>query len=153
MLVTIDTLRADRVGAYGRAGAGTPALDRLAAEGVRFDRAQTTAPLTLPAHASILTGLYAHSHGVHDNFTELPAGLTHWPMRLRESGYETAYVGKWHMGENNDAPRPGFDYFATHKGQGKYLDTEWNRNGTGTKPILYCACKCAMRTIAGGCES
>ena len=84
---------------------------------------------------SILTGLYAHSHGVRDNFTELPAHLTHWPMRLREAGYETAYLGKWHMGENNDAPRPGFDYFATHKGQGKYFDTEWNVNGAGAKRI------------------
>jgi N-acetylglucosamine-6-sulfatase len=56
-------------------------------------------------------------------------------MRLRESGYDTAYVGKWHMGEDNDAPRPGFDFFATHKGQGKYYDTEWNINGAGTKLI------------------
>jgi N-acetylglucosamine-6-sulfatase len=56
-------------------------------------------------------------------------------MRLRESGYETAYLGKWHMGEENDAPRPGFDYFVTHKGQGKYFDTEWNLNGTERKVL------------------
>jgi N-acetylglucosamine-6-sulfatase len=67
---------------------------------------------------------------VRDNFTELPTTHPHWPQRLRESGYETAYIGKWHMGENNDMPRPGFDYFVTHKGQGKYFDTEWNVNGT-----------------------
>ena len=48
---------------------------------------------------------------------------------LQRSGYTTAYVGKWHMGENNDEPRPGFDYFVTHKGQGKYFDTEFNFNG------------------------
>ncbi|MEO6740209.1 MAG: sulfatase-like hydrolase/transferase, partial [Chthoniobacteraceae bacterium] len=59
----------------------------------------------------------------------------HWPMRLRESGYETAYMGKWHMGEENDSPRAGFDFFATHKGQGKYFDTEWNVNGAGSKKI------------------
>lgn len=67
LLVTIDTLRADRVGCYGRAGAGTAALDRLAAEGTRFERARTAVPITLPAHASILTGLYPMHHGVHDN--------------------------------------------------------------------------------------
>ena len=44
-------------------------------------------------------------------------------------------MGKWHMGEDNDLPRPGFDFFATHKGQGKYFDTEWNLNGAGTKAI------------------
>ena len=70
-----------------------------------------------------------------DNFTELPAALPHWPARLHDSGYATAYIGKWHMGEANDAPRLGFDFFATHKGQGKYFDTEWNLNGAGAKLI------------------
>ena len=70
-----------------------------------------------------------------DNFTELPAALPHWPARLRDSGYTTAYIGKWHMGEDNDAPRPGFDWFVTHKGQGKYFDTEWNVNGAGAKVV------------------
>jgi N-acetylglucosamine-6-sulfatase len=110
-------------------------LDRIANEGVRFANMFCTTSLCSPSRASILTGLYAHSHGVRDNFTELPAERTHWPMRLRERGYDTAYIGKWHMGETNDAPRPGFDFFATHKGQGKYWDTEWNLNGAGPKTI------------------
>jgi hypothetical protein len=50
-------------------------------------------------------------------------------MVLQATGYETAYVGKWHMGEENDDPRPGFNWFVTHKGQGKYFDTEFNFNG------------------------
>jgi N-acetylglucosamine-6-sulfatase len=66
---------------------------------------------------------------VRDNFTELPTELPHWPGQLQKEGYATAYLGKWHMGENNDEPRPGFDWFVTHKGQGKYFDTEWNING------------------------
>ena len=67
VLVTLDTTRADRLGCYGRADAGTPHLDALAARGVRFETARTAAPITLPAHATILTGLYPMSHGVHDN--------------------------------------------------------------------------------------
>ena len=53
-----------------------------------------------------------------------------FPALLQAAGYDTAYIGKWHMGEDNDKPRPGFDYFVTHKGQGKYFDTEFNINGT-----------------------
>lgn len=55
--------------------------------------------------------------------------LPSYPRRLREAGYETAYIGKWHMGEQTDAPRPGFDHWMSHKGQGNYFDTEFNVNG------------------------
>src|SRR6185436_12562959 len=67
LLVTLDTTRADRIGCYGRADAGTPALDGLAERGVRFERAYTTAPITLPAHASLLTGSTPPYHGLRDN--------------------------------------------------------------------------------------
>ncbi|HEX9094436.1 MAG TPA: sulfatase-like hydrolase/transferase, partial [Coriobacteriia bacterium] len=67
LLITIDTLRADRVGCYGYAGASTPALDALAARGVRFATAVTHVPLTGPAHASILTGLTPLGHGFREN--------------------------------------------------------------------------------------
>jgi arylsulfatase A-like enzyme/Flp pilus assembly protein TadD len=76
LLITIDTLRADRLGCYGYAAARTPNLDRLAAEGVRFDAAIAPAPITLPSHASLLTGRYPASHGVHSNGRErLPAEI------------------------------------------------------------------------------
>jgi arylsulfatase A-like enzyme len=55
--------------------------------------------------------------------------LNSFPIVLQQAGYDTAYVGKWHMGEENDEPRPGFNWFVTHKGQGKYFDTEFNFNG------------------------
>src|SRR5690606_34361407 len=74
-------------------------------------------------------GLYAHRHRVVDNFTEYPTDLASFPRHLQAAGYETAYIGKWHMGEKNDEKRPGFDYFVTHKGQGKYFDTEFNVDG------------------------
>jgi arylsulfatase A-like enzyme len=129
LFILCDDLRPDALGCYGSAHVKTPRIDRLAAEGVRFANAFCTTSLCSPSRASILTGLYAHAHGVRNNFTELPEALPHWPGRLREEGYATAYVGKWHMGEDNDAPRPGFDWFVTHKGQGRYFDTEWNVNG------------------------
>ena len=129
LFILCDDLRPAAVGCYGSAHVKTPHIDSLAAEGVRFANAFCTTSLCSPSRASILTGLYAHAHGVRDNFTELPASLPHWPGRLREQGYATAYVGKWHMGEDNDGPRPGFDWFVTHKGQGKYFDNEWNVNG------------------------
>ncbi|MCE5246944.1 sulfatase-like hydrolase/transferase, partial [bacterium] len=67
LLITLDTTRADRLGCYGRARAGTPWLDRLAADGVRCERAYSQVPMTLPSHVSILTGLYPTHHGVHTN--------------------------------------------------------------------------------------
>lgn len=129
LFVLCDDLRPDALGCYGSKHVTTPHIDALAARGVRFQNAFCTTSLCSPSRASILTGLYAHRHGVRDNFTELPEHLPHWPGKLKDDGYATAYLGKWHMGENNDEPRPGFDYFVTHKGQGKYFDTEWNVNG------------------------
>jgi arylsulfatase A-like enzyme len=129
LFVLCDDIRPDAVGCYGSAHVKTPRIDTLAAEGVRFANAFCTTSLCSPSRASILTGLYAHAHSVRDNFTELPPALPHWPARLRQQGYATAYIGKWHMGEDNDDPRPGFDWFVSHKGQGKYFDTEWNFDG------------------------
>jgi len=88
-----------------------------------------TTSLCSPSRASFLSGLYAHSHGVVNNFTDYPEDLPSYPRRLKGLGYETAYVGKWHMGEDSDERRPGFDYWVTHKGQGKYYDTTFNVNG------------------------
>jgi N-acetylglucosamine-6-sulfatase len=129
LFILCDDLRWNALGCAGHPTLKTPHIDRLAREGVRFANMFCTTSLCSPSRASILTGLYAHAHGVTNNFTELPSQRSHWPQRLQQEGYATAYIGKWHMGENNDAPRPGFDFFATHKGQGKYFDTEWNLNG------------------------
>ena len=95
LLVTLDTLRADRLGAYGRARAGTPHLDALAAAGARFDQAQAAAPLTLPSHATLLTGLLPPRHGLRDNGEgSLPADVPSLAEHLRAAGYRTgAFVG------------------------------------------------------------
>ena len=76
LLITLDTTRADRLGSYGYAAAATPHLDRLAAAGVRFAQAVSPAPLTLPAHASLITGRNPFAHGVRNNgYFVLPADV------------------------------------------------------------------------------
>jgi len=129
LFVLCDDLRWDHLGCSGHPFIKTPHIDRLAGEGIHFVNAFCTTSLCSPSRASILSGRYAHKHGVRDNFTEYPNDLPSFPRALKASGYQTAYFGKWHMGENNDNPRPGFDTFVTHKGQGKYFDTEWNVRG------------------------
>jgi len=97
LLITIDTLRADHVGAYGAASAATPSIDALAARGVRFDQAQTAVPLTGPSHATILTGQYPPSHGVRGNvvFT-LGSKYPTLATLLKGHGYRTAaFVGAY----------------------------------------------------------
>lgn len=130
LFMLTDDQRWDAIGLGGSKHLKTPHMDRLGKEGVYFKNAFCTTSLCSPSRASILSGLYAHAHGVVNNFTEYPANLQSFPIVLQSAGYDTAYVGKWHMGEDNDEPRPGFNWFVTHKGQGKYFDTEFNFNGT-----------------------
>ena len=107
----------------------TPNLDRMAKKGAYVRNALVTTALCSPSRASILTGLYAHRHGVVDNTSPIPAGTVFFPERLQRAGYRTAYVGKWHMGEDNDAPRKGFDRWVSFRGQGVYQDPELNIDG------------------------
>ncbi len=132
VVVFTDDQRWDCVGVAPRPllGIKTPHLDRLAREGAYFENMFVTTSLCSPSRASFLSGLYPHSHGVMNNFTDYPESLASYPRRLQEAGYETAYIGKWHMGEQDDEKRPGFDYWISHKGQGKYYDTTFNVNGT-----------------------
>src|SRR5437879_688588 len=91
LLVTIDTLRADALGAYGRAGAETPWMDRLAAAGVRFERAHAHNVITLPSHDNLLSGQYPFRHGVRDNSGfRFPAGTPTLATLLRANGWRTA---------------------------------------------------------------
>lgn len=136
VFVLTDDQRWDAISLQGNSGPlETPNIDRLGREGVYFRNAFATTSLCSPSRATILTGLYAHAHGVTDNFTEFPEDTRTWPLVLQQHGYETAYIGKYHMGEDNDEPRAGFDYFATHRGQGQYFDTEWRING-GERQVI-----------------
>jgi len=95
LLVTIDTLRADHVGAYGSMGGMTPTLDRLAAEGLRFETTYAHVPLTLPSHTTIMTGAYPFTNGVRDNGSfRFDGGRPTLASALHSAGYETAaFVG------------------------------------------------------------
>ena len=111
----------------------TPRLDQLAEAGILFENAFVTTSLCSPSRASILSGLYAHTHQVLDNSTAMPTDLPTFPVGLQAAGYETAFVGKWHMGGASDDPRPGFDHWVSFRGQGSYVDPTLNINGTRTE--------------------
>jgi arylsulfatase A-like enzyme/Tfp pilus assembly protein PilF len=112
LLVTIDTLRADRVGAYGNRDHLTPNLDALARGGTVFGEARASVPLTLPSHATILTGLEPPRHGVHDNGTYvLPGDVATLATRLKAEGYATgAFVGAYVLDRRFGLAR-GFDEY------------------------------------------
>jgi arylsulfatase A-like enzyme len=113
LLVTIDSLRADHVGAYGDADARTPALDALAADGVRFDRAYAAAPLTLPSHVTLLTGRYPPRHGVRTDTAHLDPAVPTIAGAFRRCGFATAaFPGAAPLGRQSDLDR-GFDSYAS----------------------------------------
>ena len=109
LLVTIDTLRADRVGV-----GLTPVIDAVAARGLRFTNARTVAPLTLPAHTSMLTGQLPPAHGVRLNGVTAPAGTTTIAERLRRIGYRTAAVVGAFVLDRRFGLAEGFDVYDDH---------------------------------------
>jgi arylsulfatase A-like enzyme/Flp pilus assembly protein TadD len=119
LLVTIDTLRRDRLGAYGSAAGLTPTLDRLASAGVRYSRAHSHVPMTLPAHASILTGRTPRAHGIHLNgAARLDDSVPTLATELKRAGYRTgAFVGAFVLDARYGLSR-GFDEYDDRYPQG-----------------------------------
>ena len=112
LIVTFDTTRADRLGCYGYAPARTPALDSLAGRGALFSRCFTVAPVTLPAHASLFTGLYPPAHGVRDNgLYRLEDKALTLAEILRAHGFSTAAVIGSYVVTSRFGLAQGFDYY------------------------------------------
>jgi arylsulfatase A-like enzyme len=136
--ILLDDVRWDEFGAVGHPWAKTPNFDRIAKEGATFRNAFSATPLCSPSRGTILTGQYAHTHGIIDNVERGPRShqLVTFPRLLHDAGYTAAFIGKWHMGVD-DTARPGFDYWCALQGQGYYFDPEVNENGVRRKIAGY----------------
>jgi arylsulfatase A-like enzyme len=130
LIILIDDLRFDEFGAGGHPYMKTPHIDRIAREGATFERAFHTTPICSPNRASILTGQYASRHGIIDNVARDAAShrLPNYHLELKRLGYETAHIGKWHMG-NDGRPRPGYDHWVSFDGHGRLNDPKLNEQG------------------------
>jgi N-acetylglucosamine-6-sulfatase len=130
VFVLVDDLRWDDLGCTGNTFVKSPNIDRIATEGANFRNAFSMTPLCSPSRATILTGLCAHTHGIIDNTErgKQSHSLHTFPQDLQKTGYETAFIGKWHMG-NDNSPRAGFDRWYCLAGQGSTFDAAVNDNG------------------------
>jgi N-acetylglucosamine-6-sulfatase len=148
VVIMSDDHRHDAMGCAGDARLETPSLDRLAAGGVRFTNAFVTTSLCSPSRASFLTGTYAHTHGVYYNEMRDPyLTVPLFPELLQQAGYETAFIGKWHM-LRRATPRRGFDYWLSFNGQGEYFRNTWNENGEWSRTETYVTDELTDRALA-----
>lgn len=121
VIILADDHSTAALGCYGSELVRTPNLDALAAEGMAFDRAYSGNAICAPARATLITGLHSHAHGVMTNAESFDGSQWTLQQALRDEGYETALVGKWHL---KSSPT-GFDHWCVLPGQGHYYDPEW----------------------------
>ncbi|MDG1894240.1 MAG: sulfatase [Fuerstiella sp.] len=131
VFILIDDLRYDTFGFMNHPFVETPNIDALAKNGVQFTNAFVTTSLCSPSRASVLTGQYMHNHRVVDNADRMPEDTQTFPQLLQQADYETAFIGKWHMGGSSDAARPGFDHWVSFRGQGTYAPGKQTLNVNG----------------------
>lgn len=137
VFILTDDQRFDAFSFAGHPFLETPNLDRLAADGLVFENAFVTTSLCSPSRASILTGQYAHRHQVLANRTRLDPAIPTFAMVLEAAGYDTAFIGKWHMGAPDDSPRPGFGRWVSFPGQGAYYGQHLNVDGERVESDRY----------------
>ena len=132
VFVLLDDVRYDDL--VDHPFAELPNLRRVMREGASFTRFFTAAPLCSPSRAVFMTGQYPFRNGVIDNGerAELSHRLVTFPKLLHDAGYRTGFFGKWHMGHEDDTPRPGFDRWVSFVGQGVYFDPQLNIDGAVT---------------------
>lgn len=134
VFVLTDDHGAHAIGAYGSVINETPRIDEIAATGRRFDNCFVTNSLCTPSRAAILTGTYSHVNGVYSLFTPIDASQPTFVSLLRDAGYRTAMIGKWHMGHGDGHDPQGFDHWEVLPGQGDY----WNPTfiGAGGRRVI-----------------
>ena len=113
-----DDHDADAISAYSKKFISTPNLDRIAKEGMKFNRCFVGNSLCTPARATLLTGQHSHKNGVKDNINRFDSSRITMPKLLQQAGYQTALIGKWHL----QSYPTGFDHWLIYPGQGQYYD-------------------------------
>lgn len=135
VVMLTDDHAAHAIGAYGSVVNTTPRIDDLAGNGVRFDNCFATNSLCSPSRATILTGTYSHINGVRTLVTPIDAGQPTFVSALKQAGYRTAIVGKWHMGDGEGHDPEGFDYWDVLIDQGEYHDPQFlSKRGLRIEP-------------------
>ncbi|WP_188454954.1 sulfatase family protein [Virgibacillus oceani] len=122
LFIMSDDHASQAISCYNKRLIDTPDIDRIANEGIRFDNVYCTNALCAPSRATILTGKYSHINGVRGLSDKFDGQQQTFPKLLQQNGYETAIVGKWHLGHGGNSDPTGFDYWNVFPGQGKYYN-------------------------------
>jgi arylsulfatase A-like enzyme len=125
VFIMADDHASKSISCYGAGINHTPNIDRLASEGMKFNHCYVTNSICTPSRAAILTGTHNHVNGVMTLDSKINKRLPNVAKHLRTGGYQTAMVGKWHLGEGEDHIPTGFDYWSVVPGQGEYFDPEF----------------------------
>ncbi len=125
VFIMADDHTCSAISAYGSQIAQTPGIDRLAAEGLRFDNCVDVNALCAPSRATILSGKYSHANGFHGNGDTFDGSQTTFPKLLQEAGYATSIIGKWHL----VSEPTGFDYYNVLPGHGRYWNPRLKEKG------------------------